>query len=214
MRDRRPTCARVRLGRRRRSVPFPVGPRGCRRRAGRPLRPRRGAGPLPTVLLGEDGRPCSAEEAEEEARRRGWSALEAAVVMECRLIEAGGGGRCSARWLELDAIAARLRRYLGDSDPGAYPIDFFLSRPEGFLLFEGDLEELRSGPARGAGGGGKRSRDGRRRGARRERRGGEGMEAEDDGDGPLGEHHGARGFDHPPSDCESDDGFCEDDGFY
>ena len=52
--------------------------------------------------------------------------------MECRLIEAGGGGRCSARWLELDAIAARLRRYLGDSDPGAYPIDFFLSRPEGF----------------------------------------------------------------------------------
>ena len=25
---------------------------------------------------------------------------------------------------------------------------------------------------------------------------------------------GARGFDHPPSDCESDDGFCEDDGFY
>ena len=139
--------------------------------------------------------------------------------MECRLIEAGGGGRCSARWLELDAIAARLRRYLGDSDPGAYPIDFFLSRPEGFgargaaaeaafrrlsveerdevvaalaaefkagererlscwdagrgsvcgvpfpgwedwvregrvLLFEGDLEELRSGPARGAGGGG------------------------------------------------------------
>ena len=52
--------------------------------------------------------------------------------MECRLIEAGGGGRCSARWLELDAIAARLRRYLGDSDPGAYPIDFFLSRPKGF----------------------------------------------------------------------------------
>ena len=39
-------------------------------------------------------------------------------------------------------------------------------------------------------------------------------ELEDDGDGPLGEHHGARGFDHPPSDCESDDGFCEDDGFY
>ena len=30
----------------------------------------------------------------------------------------------------------------------------------------------------------------------------------------TGEHHGARGFDHPPSDCESDDGFCEDDGFY
>ena len=53
-------------------------------------------------------------------------------MMECRLIEAGGGGRCSARWLELDAIAAQLRRYLGDSDPGAYPIDFFLSRPEGF----------------------------------------------------------------------------------
>ena len=91
-----------------------------------------GAPRSPTVLLGEDGRPCSAEEAEEEARRRGWSAREAAVVMECRLIEAGGGGRCSARWLELDAIAARLRRYLGDSDPGAYPIDFFLSRPEGF----------------------------------------------------------------------------------
>ena len=45
-------------------------------------------------------------------------------------------------------------------------------------------------------------------------RGGEGMESEDDGDGPLGEHHGARGFDHPPSDCESDGGFCEDDGFY
>ena len=39
-------------------------------------------------------------------------------------------------------------------------------------------------------------------------------EGEWDGDGPLGEHHGARGFDHPPSDCESDDGFCEDDGFY
>ena len=35
------------------------------------------------------------------------------------------------------------------------------------LLFEGDLEELRSGPARGAGGGGRKSRDGRRRGARR-----------------------------------------------
>ena len=204
--------------------------------------------------------------------------------MECRLIEAGGGGRCSARWLELDAIAARLRRYLGDSDPGAYPIDFFLSRPEGFgargaaaeaafgrlsaeerdevvaalaaefkagererlscwnagrgsvcgvpfpgwedwvregrvLLFEGDLEELRSGPARGAGGGGKRSRDGRRRGARRERRGEEGMESEDDGDGPLCEHHGARGFDHPPDYqrvrrpfCE-EDGVCEGDGF-
>jgi len=91
-----------------------------------------GAPRSPTVLLGEDGRPCSAEEAEEEARRRGWSAREAAVVMECRLIEAGGGGRCSARWLELDAIAARLRRDLGDSDPGAYPIDFFLSRLEGF----------------------------------------------------------------------------------
>ena len=61
------------------------------------------------------------------------------------------------------------------------------------LLFEGDLEELRSGPARGAGGGG------------------QGMESEDDGDGPLGEHHGARGFDHPP-DYHSDDAFCEEDG--
>ena len=78
------------------------------------------------------------------------------------------------------------------------------------LLWEEDLEELRSGA--GGGGGGK-SRHERRRGARRERRGGGGMESEDDGDGPLGEHHGARGFDHPPSDCESDDGFCEDDGF-
>ncbi|EOD19147.1 hypothetical protein EMIHUDRAFT_243208 [Emiliania huxleyi CCMP1516] len=62
---------------------------------------------LPEGGDGEDGRPCSAEEAEEEARRRG-----------------------CARWLELDAIAARLRRYLGDSDPGAYPIDFFLSRSD------------------------------------------------------------------------------------
>ena len=32
-----------------------------------------------------------------------------------------------------------------------------------------------------------------------------------DGDGPLGEHHGARGFDHPP-DYHSDDAFCEEDG--
>ena len=75
------------------------------------------------------------------------------------------------------------------------------------LLFEGDLEELRSG----AGGGGGKSRHERQRGARRERRGGEGMESEDDGDGPLGEHHGARGFDHPP-DYHSDDAFCEEDG--
>ena len=37
------------------------------------------------------------------------------------------------------------------------------------------------------------------------------MESEDDGDGPLGEHHGARGFDHPP-DYQSDDAFCEEDG--
>ena len=81
------------------------------------------------------------------------------------------------------------------------------------LLWEEDLEELRSGAGGGGAGGGK-SRHERRRGARRERRGGGGMESEDDGDGPLGEHHGARGFDHPPSDCESDDGFCEDDGFY
>ena len=81
------------------------------------------------------------------------------------------------------------------------------------LLWEEDLEELRSGAGGGGAGGGK-SRHERRRGARRERRGGEGMESEDDGDGPLGEHHGARGFDHPPSDCESDGGFCEDDGFY
>ena len=80
-----------------------------------------GAPRSPTVLLGEDGRPCSAEEAEEEARRRGWSAREAAVVMECRLIEAGGGGRCSACWLELDAIAARLRRDLGDFVPALTP---------------------------------------------------------------------------------------------
>ena len=36
-------------------------------------------------------------------------------------------------------------------------------------------------------------------------------ESEDDGDGPLGEHHGARGFDHPP-DYHSDDAFCEEDG--
>ena len=63
------------------------------------------------------------------------------------------------------------------------------------------------------------SLDKRRREARRERRGGEGMESEDDGDGPLGEHHGTRGYDHPPdyhSDdafCE-EDGICEDDGFY
>ena len=37
------------------------------------------------------------------------------------------------------------------------------------------------------------------------------MESEDDGDGPLCEHHGARGFDHPP-DYQSDDAFCEEDG--
>ena len=41
--------------------------------------------------------------------------------------------------------------------------------------------------------------------------GGEGRESEDDGDGPLGEHHGARGFDHPP-DYHSDDAFCEEAG--
>ncbi len=34
---------------------------------------------------------------------------------------------------------------------------------------------------------------------------------EDDGDGLFGEHHGDRGFDHPP-DYHSDDAFCEEDG--
>ena len=192
----------------------------------------------PPEWLCEYGRPCTAEEAEGEARRRGWSALEAAVVMECRRIDAGGWGGCSARWLELDTIAARMRRDLGDPNPGAYPVTLFLSRPEGLgargaaaeaafrrlsiveerdevvaalvaefkagerkrlrcwdagrgsvcgvpfpgwedwvregrlLLWEEDLEELRSGA--GGGGGGK-SRHERRRGARRERRGGDGV---------------------------------------
>ena len=90
-----------------------------------------GAPRSPPEWLCEYGRPCTAEEAEGEARRRGWSALEAAVVMECRRIDAGGWGGCSARWLELDTIAARMRRDLGDPNPGAYPVTLFLSRPEG-----------------------------------------------------------------------------------
>ena len=40
----------------------------------------------PTALLDEDGWPCSAEEAEEEARHGGWSARDASAVMECRFI--------------------------------------------------------------------------------------------------------------------------------
>merc|ERR1712086_57182 len=47
-----------------------------------------GAPRSPPEWLCEYGRPCTAEEAEGEARRRGWSALEAAVVMECRRIDA------------------------------------------------------------------------------------------------------------------------------
>ena len=41
---------------------------------------------------------------------------------------------------------------------------------------------------------------------------GPGREWEDEGGGLFGEHHGARGFDHPP-DYHSDDGFWEEDGF-
>ena len=76
------------------------------------------------------------------------------------------------------------------------------------LLLSEDLGPL----LRNGGWGGISRPNGHRRGRRA---GGGGWdEGEWDGDGPLGEHHGARGFDHPPSDCESDDGFCEDDGFY
>ena len=71
------------------------------------------------------------------------------------------------------------------------------------LLLTEDLVAL----LRGAGWGGGKSRQGRQRGARRERKR---WELDEGDDGCFGEHHGACGFDHPPWD---DFLYGEDDGF-
>ena len=128
----------------------------------------------------------------------------------------------TGRGLPVDQAAAKKAQQA--MQPSRPPPKDFSSRPKlssktkSLAAVRGGCSSLRGtwrscGAARpaalaGGAGGSTANADWRRGGSD----GGEGMEWEDDGDGPLGEHHGARGFDCPP-DWGSDDGYGEDDGF-